>query len=140
MEGHVVIVDTRPIEKPPWRCSRCAQRIWCKERCVEIRFPVARVMVDPKVSRSVVRQVDADGIDPIILHVYQGAVTVAGKRHGQSGCKPCYSGDRPTLRPTVRRPEKLVDGQLVIVADDKVVLDVEGRNYAVSIEIDREST
>ena len=124
-ESDVKIIDARSVEEPPGRCSGRAQSIRGEERRVEKWKAVSRVAVDLQGSGMKIRQINTNGIDPVILYINQCVVAETSEGDRQACRKTSDAGYRPSLSQTVRRAEQFLKRQLVVVADDEIVFDIE---------------
>ncbi len=139
VQSHIVVVDSRPIEETPRGSPKRAQRVRTEQRGVEGQRIFARIVIDIQWTQTwiVVRQIDADAVDPVVLDLDERIVSEALKGYRQSGRKAGHPGNRPALGQTVGHTEQLVKRQFVVVADDEVVLEVESRYGVFPTEIKR---
>ena len=137
--GHIVIVDAGAVEEAARRVAKGAPGVGAKELTVEGQGIAARVMVDVQRAQTgiVVREIDADAVDAIVLDLHEGIVSEALKGHGQTGGVAGHAGNRPALGETIGKMEEFFDGQLIVVAEDEVVLQIEGRDGVFLAEIER---
>src|SRR6516164_3297124 len=94
-------------------------------------------MVLGKRARSKVRFVHAVVVDPVRFRTQQRIVAIANQAYRQAAADMGDSRDLPTLGPAVRAAEEMLQGQLIVVADDKVVPDVKGGQSIAQGRIDR---
>jgi len=66
VQSHIVVVDPRAVEETPRGSPKRAQRVRTKQRGVEGERIFARVVVDTQRTQAwiVIRQIDADAVDP----------------------------------------------------------------------------
>ena len=127
VESHVVVVDTWPIEHPALGVALRAQCIRREGSSIEVRLAVAGVVVELVSGAVIVRHVDARRIYAVVLHLHQIVVAEARKGHRKAGSKACDAGESPAAGEPARM-EEAIEGQVVVVTDNKVMLQIEGRN------------
>ena len=125
VESHVEVVDAGAIEVAAFGVTLRSESIWGEGQIVEERLAVPWVAIDLVAGAVVVRHVDARRIHTIVLHLHQVVITEARKRHRHSGSETSDSGQCPAAGKPIRTPQTS-DRQVVVVADDKIMFQVEG--------------
>jgi hypothetical protein len=105
-------------------------------RGVEVRLPIAGVVIDVEGTARVVRLVDTKVVDAIGLRSQQGIVTEVDGSHGKTRTETGDPGNLPTLRPAVRGVKQALHGKFVGIAHHKVIGVVEGRQGFAELGID----
>ena len=100
-----------------------AERIRIEES-VSIR---ARIFAEVNRTAVVIRLIDARVVHAIRIGSNQRIVPVVDHGHGKSAGDMGDAGERPAARQPVGM-EELIEGQLIVVADDEVVLHIERRD------------
>ena len=137
MQSHIVVVDPRAIEESPRGIPECPYRIRTEELDVKSEWVVSWIVVDiqrPE-RRIIVGQIDTDAVDAVVLDLNQGIIPEALKGDWQAGRKARYSRNCPALRKAIGSTEQLFKRQLVVVTEDEVVFEIEGRNRVLLAEI-----
>src|SRR6202451_3486753 len=87
---------------------------------------IARVGVDIERAGSVLRFVDAVVVDAVGLGPEQGVVAVVEQGDGKAAAEVGDARDGPAFGGAIGDAEEAVEGKFVGIADDKVMLHVEG--------------
>src|SRR5712664_3394226 len=95
VQSHIVVVEPRSIEETPRGSSKCAQRVRTEQAGVEGQRIFARVVVDIQRTQTwiVVRQVNADTVDAVVLDLDYDVIPEALKGDRQPRRKACHSGN-----------------------------------------------
>jgi hypothetical protein len=125
VESHVEVVDAGAVEHSTFRITLRPQGIWREGCCVEERLAAPWIAMDLETGAIVVRHVDAGRIDAVVLHLYQIVITKARKRYRHTGSETSNSGQCPAAGQSIRTPQAS-DRQVIVVADDKVMFQIEG--------------
>src|ERR1700736_192090 len=86
VQSHIVVVDPRPIEETPRGSPKRAQCVRTEQRGVERQWIFARVVIDIQWTKTwiVIRQIDADAVDAVVLDLDERIVSEALKADWQS--------------------------------------------------------
>ena len=128
LDGHVKVVRTRAEEKSPFCVAWRTQRVHAEGRSVKVVVVIlARVLVQAKRAATVIGFVDAGVIDPVGIGPNQRIVSVVDHGDGETTGKMTDARKRPSLGHAIGM-KPLIEGELVFVTDDNVVLHIEGRD------------
>ena len=136
MQRHVEVVDAGAVEVAALGVALRSECIWTKCVRVEKQFTLARVAVDFVTRAVVLGHIDARSVDTIVLYLHQIVVALRRKRHRHSRGKAGNSGERPPAGKATGVKE-MSDRHLIVVADNEVVFEVEGRDAIERVEVVR---
>ena len=106
-ERHVEVLHSRSVEIAARRVARSAEGVIAEQRCIEIRLPVAGIVIQIERTRRNVRLVDTVVVHPIWLGAQQGIVAVIDQRHRETRAEARDAGEFPPLSQTIRRTQQM---------------------------------
>jgi len=124
-QREIEVVRAWAVEEPTLGSTGGSQRIHAEDRGVEIVVPVtARIVVQMQGSAIIVGFIDTAVVDPVGIRSDQRIVSIVDHGNRETARKSGDAGDGPALRQPVRT-EVSIEGKLILIAQDEVVLYIE---------------